>query len=422
MITAAVMLSAGAQAAAQDCFVDRAIGGSVPFLLAREAALTNARTYGAVATVERKILPELQGLEPRDWDHGGSVFFIGGDSLYNVLQIPVTFKQNCDPGTAPVDLSSYNLGFGLRAGPLTFFYTGGANSAFISESGGARGAFTLANFFVGHYYNVAAPFLGARRFRLVKDGVSSMGVDYIVGAGLDLKWLDATVGYVGSTGAYFTLDQLDLGLFGRTLLQSLGQDSLELAYLKAGKRAFDWWNKDGAQGTTTVYARKLRLPLPTVDDLQGAAYNRALEQLDLWTAHIEQRDILRYFDLTGAYTVLPSPQLYEARLSFHSPNYNQVSGVLQASRMRKKLWPVEASAYIGVVQLPRMSFYQVGGGQHLAVGADVAFIVGERGATFEHGIVRLQVWRNDPTILDIFPYAVDAWQFHLSVQYGIFDE
>ncbi|MEL6179577.1 MAG: hypothetical protein AAFS10_11525 [Myxococcota bacterium] len=406
----------GVPPASGQCLIEEALPGSVAYRLARDAQTTNAKTYGAVGTLERRILPQLQAL---DDDEDGFLLYLGGDAIYDVAQVPVRLRGCSDGfGTAAFDLNSYNLGFGARVGWLTLFYTAGAQSGSLAENNFARGTFTTLNFFTGHYYNIAAPAFGAQRVQLIDDGVSSLQVDYIAGLGVDLDYIEATVGYVGSTGLYGSLDQSKLRLFARALIQEADNGgSLGLNYLRAGKDAFDWWNAGGAQGTTTTYVRKVRLALPGRDDLTDAVRDQVVEALDLWTVHVEQRDILTYFDLTSSYAWTPEAEIHEFKFGAHSPGYNTALNLTQLDDNRRELWPIEFAAYVGTVQLPRMTYYGVTTDDaRWTTAFDLLFLFGDRDANIENGFVRFRAMRNDPEVLDIFPYGIDAWQFHLSVQ------
>ena len=110
----------------------------------------------------------------------------------------------------------------------------------------------------------------------------------------------------------------------------------------------------------------------------------------------------------AAYAWQPQSQLHELRLSVHTPGYGAASDVLQRRRRDDDFLPIELSAYVGTVQLPEVRFFGINDDTRIAVGFEGL-------VALHNAIMRIRVLRNDPFLLDSFPYAVDAWPFHAGI-------
>lgn len=409
------LLAGASSSAGAQCIIDQAIPGSVPYLLAQRAQATNAKTYGMVGTLETRVLPQLRALKTDDWDQGGGILYWGLDSVYDVTRVPVTNKgSSCDANLllAPADLNATNLALAYRFHRLTLFYGGGANGMHLVEDQGHRGLVTTVNYILGTYYALGAPAFGSSRLVLGNDdGISAFHTDWLGGATFDADLVEVAAGYVGSKGVYLAVDQTKLRLFARGLVQSVNEVT-SLSYFRGGLDPMTWGERGDSIGSTSAFARKRELALPTRDDLAAGAKQTAADRLALWTAHLEHRDIFEIVDLHVAYEWEPEPQLHEVRLGVHTPHYNLVDRAMEMSFV-EGLERIQVGGYVGMVQMPRMAYFGFDGGKRLATNLEVV-LLDDRMKNGSVLMARLRVVRNDPELLSIFPYAGDAWQIHYS--------
>ena len=375
------------------------IAGTTRYRVALEASRKNAAIFGAVASAERVVLPNLQ-------QGSSSAAMIDLSLLYGATKVPT---QCGGLVLYDTDMTAGNLAFGFRLGPVSAFYSAGVASTLFTP-GGAVGRYLYPTFIggLGWFYAAAAPLLGAGTSR---HDVYSITSDYI--AGLQLhggKLVAASAGYIGSKGLYANVS---LPVIRAFVSSALTENVKELGYLRGGFDALDWALPKSALetvGSTSIYARSLRsYATPPVGVASEPTKDTSFRSL--LTGHFEQMKIAGHFDLVSAFTVKPKPDLYHLSIGY-SPS-NPEPSYWEAKRRIARPYDREHTEFrfeIGIVKLPDQTYYGVKGGPkfHAAIDLIGVWIGG-----------KLSIRLNDADVLANFPYAYNALHLYFIFPFGI---
>lgn len=394
-------------AAAQDTsFCEpHTLGGTNGFRTARLLGTTHARAFGTPQFAERALFPILGA--GRGDDDLVFVSVYEGNWVYNATQVPThEIGDGCPAeyqyALREVDTGAFNVGVAAGYGRFSVFYAGGltASSAFGYESAESRSTLPLQQSLLGLPMAFLAPLYNKRG---IDDGTTYAVLDYMVGVGADAGGVDLRVGYVGSTGVYSNLSERQLRLF----LAALVEESFsEVPYLKGGidklKSPF---------GYTSLFGRSLPLYAPPRYDAATAEAEDTSTSARLGTAHLEQLNVARVFDVKAAYAFAPESLLHELRAGVHTPGFHQIPSDEEAVRSLDG-FAGGAAFYFGRVQLPAMYYYGVEGGGRTSLRFEAQALVGEGQDQFG---LNVSLRRNEPEVLSLFPYAQDAWSFYFKM-------
>ncbi len=409
------------------------VQGTVPWAVAVEARRSHARTYSALAELETGLLPALAERKK------GAVLRIGWNSLFNVTQLP---SIACGELASQVyDVGAYNMSWGIRSKRFAVYYSAAATYALVSEDWSHRTIKHGGGFMLGHFYSFTAPLWGARvinandiggsaltddwAFMSSGDGaIGGVSLDYIAGASADLDVAVFGLGYVGSQGLFVNARQPQTGLFFDTVgdLRALGGDGELglLRYLKTGISAFRWFldKRDDLHktvGATDLSFARYRVVTPTgrVLRAQDVHQDADIQQDQLSLTQLQQRNLWEILDLSARYQLAPTPQLYELGARIHTRGYH---ADLLPGRIGRKSVPDQgaASAAIGLVNLPRRTYFGVPGGPRPFLVVDYVYYLGQGRVNSSN--VRASLKRNDPDTLIIFPYAQNATETHITFE------
>jgi hypothetical protein len=387
-------------------------------LVARD---TNAQAYGAAATAERDIFPYLVR------DGSFVVRFLSNQMIgaTKVLNDCVGQEDECGGsrrGLAPVDLHAGTFAIGYRYESVSLFYAASITGTTIPTSHFVRGGNLLLAGPLTTFGSIGAPLLPKSlqdsNIDLGDGGLNgNLHADYIIGGAFDLGDLNVRAGYVGSSGFFSNVTEEKLRLFVSSILQ---EQFSSLAYLRGGLDRLPLEQLASGLGYSSLFGRKIQYSLPVagVDGLPDKDLRHALA-VDFWSVHTELLQIGRNFQLGAALAVKPSVFLHDLHggLVFGEPFELPPDRSDSSSDSHRRSsfdalfddGPVRRgfSLKAGLVELPRMPFYGVAGGQHLQVSA-----------LARYGLFQLAVTRNDPELLALFPFAVDAWNVGLSVGFA----
>lgn len=405
------------------------VQGTVPYAVAVEARQSYARTYSAVAELEHELLPQLAHRDD------GSVFRISSNSLFNVARLPSTA---CGQLASQVyDVGSYNMSMGLRTGRFALFYSAAATYALVSQDWSARTVKHGGGFLLGHFYSFSAPIWGSRvinaddiggdaftddwAFLSSGDGaIGGVSLDYIAGASADLDVVAVGAGYVGSRGLYVHFDQPQSGAFLDTVTELASGDVDPLRYLKTGLSGFRWFLDRGTDarrkvGATDATFARYRVVSPTGQILTASDAQRSNTDTNADTlalTQLQQRNLWeRRLDVSARYQLAPSPQLYEASLRLHTPQYH-VDLLAPGRRNRRIKDDFAGSVAAGLVNLPRRTYFGVPGGPRPFIAADAVLYMNNGDPLGSYFRTSLKV--NDPDTLIVFPYAQGATELHFA--------
>lgn len=413
----ALALTASSGQAAADCLL-RPIEGTVGFRVAQQSQRTNAQAFGAVQLAEEALFSsdetDLDGdgkpdrTEPFQGDYGVALRL---NTVFNVARVPTIYSGKCfddlttgqrrDYGMHSVDLYATAVAYRFRIPQLrrvSLFYAGSITGSTMgvpdSDAGSWFDAVTRTRYNTTYLYGFSAlplSFLAPLAPLINKDDApTQLAGDFIAGFEADLPTIGAArFGYAYSRGLFtnITVDRI------RLLLEGLiTQEFSSLALLKGGFQRFT--TLDGV-GRTSLYGRHMQLATPRTDDVKAASRG-LFSELGLTTAHFEQTDIGKYFDIRLAYAFQPTPFIHEARVGLHGSN------TLGKDYSAFDLFRVSA----GIVQLPSLPFYGVEGGR--AFSFELSMVLQTEDGSFQMG-----VQRNAPDLLVVFPYAYDATNFFI---------
>jgi hypothetical protein len=389
--------------------------GTVRDRLREDMAKTSAQLYGAVGTLERRILPAMSS---RSFIAISEMNIImGGLRPPGQCEYGCPYWPNSDDkasyGLIPVDTYALSVGFGVKAtDKLGVFASAGFvynRAAAGTEAAVGRTLFPMIaalSMPLSHLALASAPFLTGPVQLAGKDvaGLAS----YVVGASYDVMDTTLYAGMVGTAsgaGLYTNITENRV----RALVSAAVTDKFEeLSYLKFG---FDKLRKgnpltgllrgDAAENpvtapTTSLFGRRMNFAIPRRD---AAGESLSPGRVGFWTAHFEQYNLLPWASFTAAIGLTPSLVVHELRGSLHTAGFNDTGDKKSGSG-------VGISA--GMVQLPALYMLAQQPGPRFSLRLE-----GRLGTLF-----RFAVYRNEPEVLAPFPYAYDAWAINTSVDVG----
>ncbi len=409
---------AGAQELVDPCEFNYPIAGSAGFANGQTGRRTNRNTYSAANFAERSLVddaPEFQWA--LEWN-----------ATFNAAQVPTlcgdadlagsTTKQRVY--NEPLDLYASNLAISFETHSFGAFY-----SASVTQSVMGQRYFVVPTMIIQLYPLVSSPFVGIWQ---TGDGVSSYSLDWIGGAHVDTRWFGARIGYTGIGGAYASVDERTVGLFGTLAIPLDGTDPFAgktpWSFLKAGLDRFDparFGLADAAKkvGLTSVFLRDLPFGEAILDvaggvaasakDGEGDLASQAADLAEgrLRTLHLQQDNIMQWVDVDIAVAVSPEVNLYDSMVAVHTPGYVRGRLVDKSARARRK-GEEGFLAKVGVVTLPAQYSLGVEGGTYFSARAEYRSKVG----------VYVILLFNDPEQLALYPFAVNALSARVSLSLG----
>lgn len=406
--SACAVLLAGGLAHAQDQEF-YAFDGTARQQLAIQAGMTNAQVYGAVAAVNRVLMPQGKFDQTR---MGGEFSWIWG-----VAQVPGCLGRDCSGGyrLQTIDLTASNFAASLCTDDIGVgeetrvcgFYAGAMTTALGSKEG-ERFSDNVVWGLAGRGFGPVAPLmlgLGGTEYRR---GMTSVQTSAVIGVNVTSPWASGRVGYLGATGDRGLYTDLSVDKVRAFITLALVEEFQELGALIAGVRKLGSDMED-APGVLSAHIRSLRqLPpqnlgpasdyqLPDLDDQSGA-----FRQL---SAHLKPEDILRLLDLDAAYLVQPTAQLYNLMGTLHTPGFHQRGSDGSEGRGGIGIGG-------GLVQLPELPAFGLRKSKNVNFHIEA---VGAMGDAFE-GRMRFHV--NDPEHLTSFPFARNSWSFYYYLSVG----
>mgnify|MGYP000294525981 CR=1 FL=1 len=373
------------------------VAGTAGYTNARNAVRTTVSTYGAGSFARRRLRKNTAGV--MDWH-----------AVFNVARVPHT----CDFGESvydgqfymqPFDVAATNLG--LRA-PI--FSDGPANSnlrVFYASSvvtgttwaGPALLAVPMFNI----YPAFAAPVVGRANAYV---GISAYTVDWIGGASFRSDVVSFQAGYTGNRGLYLDITQDRFGLFTNGIFQEIVRDGPtpeNLAYLMGGVQHLDHadaFGLDDKVGRTSLFARAL--PQERQDEGEEDA-PEAERAKPLRTLHIEQDSMWEKWDVNLTGQLLGGARLRDVGVAFHSEGWHVRQG-------RRNLEGDKFYVRAGMVSLPPQPLFGVDGGLLPSVKAVYVKRLDDRE-------LKLSAYMNEPEVLDLYPYAYNAFAVNLEMTF-----
>lgn len=385
-------LAVSPDASAQDCTRTGIVTSSTDYAVAATMAGRYMRLANAASYADKRLLKALD--EAPEKSGGKFVFGVRWDWFFGASDGQATLSGNGCPniGKVPFDMYSANFGIATGYGPIYGFYASSVGVAAAQDNFG-RVAGAMFTPIVGNFYSVVAPFTGSKA-GTTKGIIYSF--DFIGGLGVSHRYVNASVGYVGSSGLFARVTQLDTKLAGAAALRAATQ---ELAYLRAG---LDYIKLIKSQAMTFApYFRQIQQSPPQrlldagegtfedVKDLKGFAFR---------TAHLEVADLLKYLDVQAAYGLPPFNNLHQLGLRGHTPGVS-LAGPPRDERGKPRKVDGGFALSLGVVRVPEQRLLNQKGGPLINVSAEAIFL---------NGLGRLAFHLNNPEILSQYPTASNA--------------
>lgn len=380
--------------------------GVLPRSMLESIRADHARTYSAIAVLEEYLLPGIgHTIKQKGSRHQAASFYVGFQSLFEAT------RSLDDSGIArPYDVHAFRIGLGGNWRKLGYYYAASSNFGYLLggfdyERLGAMGT----NFIIGYPYAAIAPFVGNQQ---LEDGVASvMTLDYVTGLSYDLGIANVGLGYVGSTGFYYTIYENRINAYLRGLFQSDSfQNLLEernLNYLVAGVEQFDYFLAHGRQGFADLEYVLSTWRLPDGRKLADRRLGR-----------ISQRDIFGVLDLNTSYSWKPSAEVSELTVTLHTYGFHQdLAGVKSYGRggyySYRSNWGIAAGIQGGFVTLPDLPEFMIRGGKKPSYSAEMVLFSQDR------HYYRFYLRQNHRETLELFPYAHGAWDFGFDIVLNI---
>ncbi len=389
---------------------------SVGYETIRQAANTNAQTYGAIGAFDRHLRPTFDSYMTQDDEENGdddeegrAVVAFDHHQTYGVGRAIGLCERGsgiepvCDgiPRAYTADLYSLSYSLGWGDSKTGYFLSGSYSLSAIPPLEGnqdqtvSRGLFPL---YIGLAAVGGLPFLrllGKDAFNKVMPG----SADGIVGGYATVGPVRGYAGFVLSRGLF---GDVSIPSYNSFVTAALAQEFSSLALVKAGLRDL---LLDESVGRTSLFAQRIVLPAPRVDPAASTLdeLSKDLTQVQVITAHVRQMNIGDYVDLKVAVGAVPKAFLHEAAVGVHSKDVGERRGIVFRSYQEAAFgW----SASVGTTALPPLYYYAVEGGNRLFFKAEMVY-----------GALALFVRMNDPDFLTAFPYAHDA--FNAGLTFGL---
>jgi hypothetical protein len=407
---------------------DNILRDSLGYQLALLAKDTTTKTYGAVSVLEEQMR----------WDDapGFQTFIYASMGQYtDIAKIPMTHYSSSCPGIYHMPFGVYHSNYVLafrqqeRDYAFTFFYSGSivaSTYAPLIPLNEDYGAVISA----GLMAPILAPLLVFGNENAPGE-IDFVEADFIIGAEYDSDYLGVALGYVGTNGLYWNVDQDKLWMFLQGTLQDQGF-GWSVPYLKFGFKDVDWsWLTHGDRpdvsgkrarkrpsaarpksgfdlegvGHSSLWLRKLD-NLNTFALLAPGLGGSVREQVAVWTNHFKHQEIFNVMDIKGAFVLSPEVALrdWEVNLHYRYGDDGSDSGPRDALAMYLF---VEGEA--GMYFFDAQPYYGLRGSQSLVLDFAAGF-------GFDAAKLSLRASHNTPEILDLMPYARDAWKFQLVLE------
>ena len=387
------------------------IAGTSGFANARDALSTTAQTYSAAAYAERHVLPT----ERLETGGAASVEFfqmVKAAEIATYESRAVTDgSRNCPGnyrvGMRPVDLQAMALGGSFQSNGFGGFYA--ASVAYgnpAMPNNWVRGMMLFGQ----PMYAMPTLFLAplARNGFSTQQGASAFALDWVAGATYNTDLVGFRAGYAGSRGLYANVAEAKLGLFASGLLGGGGADQRGglLGFFRGGLDRADLGRVLKGTGLTSLYVRDL--PFGTQPATEAVAGDGLLGDAGrLRTTHFKQQNLGHHVDIEAAVATRPVRSLYDATLAIHSADYVEARG--------GGTLDTEARFMVkgGLVTLPAQATLGLEGGRYFTGRVEAGF--GGQGDEVD-GTVGMALLINDPELLALYPYAVNAVTYRIQGQ------
>ena len=378
------------------------IAGSSGLENARHALRTTAQTYSAANYAEQHLFPEKIE-EDKGGDFSFEFFQMMGASRFPSYESRAGWSESCPDkyrvSMRALDLQAMVLGLTFRKGNLGGFYAASVaygNPAMPNNI--VRGMMLFGQPMYAGATLAFAPL--ARNGFSTQQGASAFALDWVGGITYDSPLLGFRGGYAGSRGFYGNVAERGVGLFLSGMLGGSDRGSGLLGFAKGGLDRTDVGAVIPQAGLTSAYVRDLpygQEPAPQVIAEEKAGLFGTAGRLR--TVHLQQANIAGFIDLGGGYAFLPVPQLNDLSFSLHSPNFVP---------RRDGSGPPEGFVWMargGPVWIPGSALLGLEDGEYYQVRVEVGFQAGEgqEAMTFSGAFLL-----NDPELLALYPYAVNA--------------
>ncbi len=379
--------------------------GSTRYEAARQAAVSNAQIFGAVGAYNRHIVPLLTS------GKDGALFELEYHATINAAKAPGSCPtklgkdlDGCNLGTSinHLDLYGSNFAIAYRGGPLSLFYSASLTMPVVVGPGLNRGLLPYLTITGPVFAHAMVPMrLISKDFG--KDILPGIGIDAIGGGGFVSDYITINGGYALSQGLFGDIQIPKLQGFATALL---GDKFKDVVTFLAGIRQFDYFGLKeftDTAGRTSLYARQLRyIPPQTAQPGDSSA---ATDQRDgafnFISGHLEQTDIVGYFDVSLSYLTKPTPLLQEASVSIHTKGFRA-----HEAKIGEGENGLHAGLTLGLVTLPDLYDFGVEGGRRFRFGLEIS-----------DGIFYASVRSNDPQTLAMFPMAYNALDIWMGLKF-----
>lgn len=383
------------------------IAGTAGVRNAAEAIQRQANTYSASAFAARHLDRERVGAED------GVLIVMDLNTTYNATRMPVFHRDAVNDGMSEegdcaaknrvamrgLDMQAGNFGLTYNKGPVGIIFATSLTAGFPAY--GDQFTRVNMNSFVAPAYVVGiaatAPLLD-----LLIPGDLDLGaikLDYLLGARVDAKLVQASAAWLGSKGGYAQLSEPTFGGYafvaksiGEAAVWQAGLDRLDPGGLGAD-------DLGEALGLTSLAYQQLPYSLAA----PGGAGLPVIERLRVTGA--QQQNIAQIVDLAVRYRIEPEASLSELAMGLHTPGYHK-------PRVRdgdEDDVPLGLLARGGFVSTPAVW------SQGLAPARLPSGRV-ELNGEADDFLVRLAFLYNDPEQLQLYPFARGALSYQLTLR------
>ncbi len=386
------------------------IAGSAGFANARHAFRTTSQTYAATNYAERNLFKHTASDETTG--DASYEFF----QMINAASVPTREDRAgttplCPRAYAvsvrPVDIQAVAMGAAIHKGPWGGFYAASVaygNTAMPNNL--VRGQILFGQPLYAATTLALAPL--ARNGLRTQEGASSFALDWVAGATYTHELFGIRAGYAGSRGLYANIVDNKLGFFASGLLGGADRGDGILSYVRTGLDRMALGKLLDGAGLTSLYYRDIPFgPQPSEAATQGDVDQGGR----LRTVHFAQQNIGRRIDIEAAYATRPTNILQHGIVGIHTPRF--VTGRLGGGPPEGFIWNVRG----GIVNVPDPAVYGLEESQYLSLRADLGASFGENDDVLQGGRFGGSLLFNDPELLALYPYAVNAVTVRLHVDW-----
>lgn len=396
VLTTAATLLVTTSARADDDY-SKAFDGTVRQRMVIQAGLANARTYGAVAAVNHVLMPNGTLDATRI---GGEFNWIWGAAKVPSMINGQYILQTIDMTAGNFAASYCSKGSGFR---FCGFYAG-AMTSIIAPKNGERFNDNLFLGIAGRAVGTLAPLAVLAGGSDFHKGMTTLSASAILGVNFKSEWVSGRVGYLGASGDRGFYGDINYEPVKAFITAALTEQFQEASMLVAGIRNLGQEIKD-APGILSAYVRDMRMVSPQTsdiaDDYKLPKLKDQLGSFQFLTAHIDTSNIAKHLGVQAAYTLKPTPQIYNLDAILHTEGFSK--GAIGKG--------VGAAIGGGLVQLPELPTYGLRSSKNIHFFAELSGSAG--GLVFAY---RVNV--NEPDILTTFPFARNAWGFYFLLSVG----